>query len=53
LSAPGRILVCPACQARLAHAIELEPRGRIDIKGVGTQEAWFIARSQEAMGSGQ
>jgi adenylate cyclase len=48
LSAPGRILICPTCHARLAASIELESRGRIDIKGVGTQEAWFIARPREA-----
>jgi adenylate cyclase len=51
LSAPGRILICPNSQARLAGTIELEPRGRIDIKGVGMQEAWFIARSQGAPGT--
>jgi adenylate cyclase len=49
-SAPGRILICPNCQARLARTMELEPRGRIDIKGVGLQEAWFIARTQAAPG---
>jgi adenylate cyclase len=50
-SLPGRILVCPVCHARLAHTMELEPLGRIDIKGVGTQEVWFIARPQDAFGS--
>ena len=46
LSAPGRILICPVCQARLARTFELESRGRINIKGVGMQEAWFIGRAQ-------
>ena len=35
LSAPGRILVCPTCHARLIDAFEFEPRGSIDIKGLG------------------
>jgi adenylate cyclase len=46
LSAPGRILICPVCYARLARTYELESRGLIDIKGVGMQEAWFIGRVQ-------
>jgi adenylate cyclase len=50
LSAPGRILICFNCQARLLHTIELESRGRIDIEGVGIQEAWFIARTPAAPG---
>lgn len=42
-STPGRILVCPACKQALAAGFELESRGQIDIKGVGLQEAWYIA----------
>lgn len=42
LSAPGRILICPGCQVALQGAFELEPRGTIEIKGVGAQEAWYL-----------
>lgn len=38
----GRITVCPACHAALQDAFLLQPRGTIDIKGVGKQEAWFL-----------
>jgi adenylate cyclase len=41
-SAPGRILVCPACKAVLERDFVLEARGTIEIKGVGAQEAWFL-----------
>jgi class 3 adenylate cyclase len=43
LSAPGRILVCPTCHARLIDAFEFEPRGPIDIKGLGPHETWYLA----------
>ena len=43
LSAPGRVLVCPTCHARLIDAFEFEPRGSIDIKGLGPQETWYLA----------
>ncbi len=46
LSAPGRVLVCPSCRAKLGDEFAFEPRGPIDIKGIGTQETWFlVARS--------
>jgi adenylate cyclase len=41
-AAPGRILVCPASHARLIDEFELEPRGPIDIKGIGAQETWYL-----------
>jgi adenylate cyclase len=41
-STPGRILVCPACFDALKHQFSLEPRGPLDIKGVGQQDAWFL-----------
>lgn len=42
LSTPGRILVCPTCRERIAAEFALEARGPLDIKGVGTREAWFV-----------
>jgi adenylate cyclase len=45
LSTPGRIHVCPRCRARLAEHFSFESRGQIDIKGVGTQETWFLIDS--------
>jgi len=38
----GRITVCAACQAALKDTFDLSPRGKIDIKGAGLQEAWFL-----------
>jgi adenylate cyclase len=42
LSAPGRVLVCPTCHAKLGEAFEFEARGPIDIKGIGAQETWYL-----------
>ena len=41
-SVPGRIHVCPDTYALLASHFEFEPRGEIDIKGVGKQTTWFL-----------
>jgi adenylate cyclase len=41
-STAGRITICPGCFAALQDTFILEPRGLIDIKGVGQQEAWFL-----------
>ncbi|NOT69974.1 MAG: adenylate/guanylate cyclase domain-containing protein [Hyphomicrobium sp.] len=41
-SEPGRILVCPLCFDALEGLFKLESRGRIDVKGVGQQEAWYL-----------
>ena len=41
-STPGRILVCPQCHDALTGYFTLEPRGAIDIKGVGLQDAWYL-----------
>jgi adenylate cyclase len=48
LSMPGRIHVCPTCRERLASEFELESRGAIEIRGLGTQETWFITASSPA-----
>ncbi|MGI9403301.1 MAG: adenylate/guanylate cyclase domain-containing protein, partial [Hyphomicrobium sp.] len=42
LSAPGRILICPGCHKKLGDAFEFEPRGPVDIKGLGAQETWYL-----------
>ena len=49
-SEPGRILICPACRQRLEHAFDFESRGKIEIKGVGLQETFFVT-SQKAVAS--
>ncbi len=41
-SAPGRIHVCPVTRRVLGDAFAFEPRGSIEIKGVGAQETWFL-----------
>ena len=41
-AAPGRILVCPGCRARLDGLFGFESRGSIDIKGIGLQETWYL-----------
>lgn len=41
-SAPGFIAICPACAAALGKAFVLEPRGTIEIKGVGKQDSWYL-----------
>jgi adenylate cyclase len=41
-SLPGRVHLCPATRDKLGGAFALEPRGLIEIKGVGQQETWFL-----------
>ena len=42
LSVPGRILICPSCHEKLGDAFQFEPRGSINIKGIGAQETWYV-----------
>ena len=42
LSAPGRIHVSEAFKDRLGDGFATEPRGGIEIKGVGRQDTWFV-----------
>jgi adenylate cyclase len=42
LSSPGRILLCPRCREHLSEEFLVESRGIVEIKGVGSQEAWFL-----------
>jgi len=46
LAAPGRILICPGCRAKLGDAFAYEPRGSIEIKGIGAQETWYLLAAQ-------
>lgn len=41
-SEPGRILICPGCYEALAPKFKLEDRGKLDIKGVGVIDAWYL-----------
>jgi adenylate cyclase len=41
-SKPGFITVCPACAEALQDAFDLQPRGAIEIKGVGQQTSWYL-----------
>ena len=41
-SVPGRVTICPSCYEALSDAFQIEPRGLIEIKGVGAQESWFL-----------
>jgi adenylate cyclase len=45
-ASPGRILVCPTSHAALAATFEFEPRGPIEIKGIGAQETWYLVRER-------
>jgi adenylate cyclase len=41
-SIPGRIHLCPVTREKLGDVFEVEPRGAIEIKGVGKQDTWFL-----------
>lgn len=41
-SLPGRILICPVCREALEGRFEMQPRGMIEVKGVGAQETWYL-----------
>jgi len=42
LAEPGRVLICPSCRAKLGDGFAFEARGPIDIKGIGSQETWYL-----------
>jgi adenylate cyclase len=53
-AAPGRVLVCPTSHAQLVDTFDFEPRGPIDIKGIGSQETWYLICERPTPGaSGQ
>ncbi|MEZ5842581.1 MAG: adenylate/guanylate cyclase domain-containing protein [Hyphomicrobiaceae bacterium] len=40
---PGRVLICPRCRQAIADAgYDFEPRGAIEIRGLGAQETWYV-----------
>lgn len=41
-SMPGFIAICPTCAEALQSTFLLEPRGTIEIKGVGQQPSWYL-----------
>ncbi len=41
-STPGSIAICPTCAQSLDKIFILEPRGTIEIKGVGPQQSWYL-----------
>jgi adenylate cyclase len=41
-SVPGRIHICPVSREKLGEHVEVEPRGPIEIKGVGERHTWFL-----------
>lgn len=47
LAAPGRILICPRCRAKLEGQFTFEPRGAVEIKGIGAQETWYLVAPRE------
>lgn len=44
----GAILICPGCYEKLTSEFECEPKGTIDIKGVGPQQTWFLRGARAA-----
>ncbi|MGH1419265.1 MAG: adenylate/guanylate cyclase domain-containing protein [Hyphomicrobiaceae bacterium] len=45
-SQPGRILICSSCHETLQHLFKFEPRGAIEIKGVGMQNTWYLGQER-------
>ena len=43
---PGRIQVTKAAKEELDDAYEFEPRGTVEVKGLGEVETWFLAGSK-------
>jgi adenylate cyclase len=52
-STPGRVLVASATKARLEGQFQLEPRGALDIRGLGEEEAWFLGAEEVSDPPGQ
>ncbi len=51
LATPGRVLICPTCRAKLDDEFAFEPRGSVDIKGIGAQETWYLIACSDEAGS--
>ncbi len=50
MATPGRVLICPACRSKLGDGFVFEPRGSIDIKGIGSQETWYLIACTDETG---
>ena len=50
-SVPGRIHLCPVSRERLSEHFEVEPRGAMDIKGVGEKSTWFLVAARAPLPS--
>jgi adenylate cyclase len=50
-SEPGRILVCPNCRQRMDADFDFEPRGEVEIKGLGARETWYLVGEKRRPGS--
>jgi adenylate cyclase len=47
-SAPGRVLVSRATKLELENCFDLEPCGTIDVKGLGSEEVWYLLSGPSA-----
>ena len=45
---PGKIQIAPATYEIIRHDFDRQPRGPIEIKGVGMVETWFVEGRIEA-----
>jgi class 3 adenylate cyclase len=41
---PGRVHISAATRQALGNAFRFEPRGRVDVKGKGPMETYFLCR---------
>ncbi len=48
---PGRILICAQCREQLTGHYDFEPRGSIDIKGLGAKETWYLTELSASGGA--
>ncbi len=47
-SAPGRILITPAAREQLGDDFAFEPRGEIEVKGIGIVDTWWLTGRRAA-----
>ena len=46
--APGRIQATTSVKDKLEGDYDFTPRGKVDLKGVGSVEAWWLVGRQES-----